>query len=236
MSRASRCNALQRDHDRPTIAAESIGGYSPSATARLRPWALAASAGVHGLALIALSALSAGTAAPVLPPRTAGLTLVNLTTPPTPTRSPSPAKVHAVTDRVAEAAPRQDAQRLVIPSTTAMASATPLAQSAEDNSPPPPAPVAAAPAHREQSAYTALLWQRIEMHRPAGIELAGSALVEFRLDHTGHLVSADIARSSGIVLLDRLALRAVKDAAPFPPPPADLAEADLAFSVPVNFR
>jgi protein TonB len=190
--------------------------------------------------LIALSALSAGTAAPVLPARTAGLTLVNLITPPTPTRAvaraPSPAKMHAVTDRVTGAALRRDAQRLVIPPTTAMASATPLGQSAEDNSPPPPAPVAAAPAHREQSAYTALLWQRIATHRPAGIELAGSALVEFRLDRTGHLVSARITQSSGIVLLDRLALRAVKDAAPFPPPPADLAEADLAFAVPVNFR
>jgi len=101
--------------------------------------------------------------------------------------------------------------------------------------PRPPASPTPQARNNGKSAYVALLWQRIEARRPGGIELQGSALVEFRLDRSGHLISMRIERASGVALLDRLALRAVKNAAPFPAPPADVPDAELDFTVSIDF-
>jgi periplasmic protein TonB len=55
-----------------------------------------------------------------------------------------------------------------------------------------------------------------------GIE--GEVVVEFRIAKDGHLVSADVWRSSGATILDDYSIRAVQTAAPFPPVPDDVAK------------
>jgi len=58
-----------------------------------------------------------------------------------------------------------------------------------------------------------------------GIE--GEVVVEFRVAKDGHLESADVRRSSGAIILDEYAIRAVQTAAPFPPVPDDVATETL---------
>lgn len=90
--------------------------------------------------------------------------------------------------------------------------------------------------HQEPDpAYVRLLWTRINAHRPRGGDLVGSAVVSFALDREGKLISAGVSQSSGLLLLDRAALRAVRQAAPFPPPPQKGEGVALGFSVTVNF-
>ncbi|MDD3799093.1 MAG: energy transducer TonB, partial [Novosphingobium sp.] len=86
------------------------------------------------------------------------------------------------------------------------------------------------------AAYKGALWQQIMSRRPRGVQGEGSVLLSFRLDRTGALLSADVARSCGNMNLDRLALRALRGAAPFPAPPAGVADAQLVFTLPMNFR
>jgi len=96
------------------------------------------------------------------------------------------------------------------------------------------------PSDRDQNdtlaAYAALLWQRIAATRPPGMHLAGEALLRFTLDRNGRISSAEIARSSGNRLLDKLAIRCLHQAAPFPSPPATLPDAALQFSIVFRFN
>ena len=62
---------------------------------------------------------------------------------------------------------------------------------------------------------------------------SGVVVVAFSLDGSGHLVSVNVARSSGQSDLDAEAIATVRRAAPFPPPPAGAARS---FSVPLGFR
>lgn len=79
---------------------------------------------------------------------------------------------------------------------------------------------AAADDARLAAAYVQALWTQIAAARPTGTALHGEALVGFTLDADGRLVALELLQSSGNGLLDRLALRTVRRAAPFPPPPA----------------
>ncbi|OCC25722.1 hypothetical protein MB02_02570 [Croceicoccus estronivorus] len=98
--------------------------------------------------------------------------------------------------------------------------------------------VEAAPASPQDplAAYKSAVWQQIMDRRPRGVRGEGSVLLRFRLDRTGALVSSDIARSCGNMNLDRLALRALRTAAPFPAPPQDVSEDRLVFTLPMNFH
>ena len=102
-----------------------------------------------------------------------------------------------------------------------------------------PAPVVAAERPQGEddiaAAYAQRLWTHIRAHRPAGLQLQGTAEVAFRVDRKGSLVWARLIRSSGVALLDRLALRTVREASPFPAPPQQLSDARLEFTAPVNF-
>ena len=103
--------------------------------------------------------------------------------------------------------------------------------------PAPAPPVAAAPpSHQASEVYQKILWQQVASRRPQGIHLEGEAVVAFTLDRAGRLLSARIAQTSGNKLLDRLALRTVRTAAPFPPPPIELTDEALHFSLAFNFR
>lgn len=85
-------------------------------------------------------------------------------------------------------------------------------------------------------AYAASLRAAIMQHRPRGLSREGSATVAFVLDRTGRLQSARVAIPSGDARLDSMALRMVRQAAPFAPPPAELADSDLTFTIPVRFH
>lgn len=88
----------------------------------------------------------------------------------------------------------------------------------------------------EAQAYRQKLWAHIARLRPAGIRLEGSSLISFRIDRNGQLLSLHLARSSGNAMLDRLALRTLSRAAPFPPPPPSLDDTQLDFAIPFSFH
>ena len=86
--------------------------------------------------------------------------------------------------------------------------------------PPPPAP---SPAARQSAidTYAAMLRTRVQTNArvPDSVRMmhvSGTATISFRLTPSGHLLSAQVARSSGIGAIDRAALKAVEDTS-FPP-------------------
>lgn len=85
------------------------------------------------------------------------------------------------------------------------------------------------------AAYAHQVWLRIMACRPRGIVLAGTVGLHFRIARDGRLAEATIARPSGMALLDRSAMQALRHAAPFPLPPSDSSTAALQFDVAVHF-
>jgi TonB family protein len=63
----------------------------------------------------------------------------------------------------------------------------------------------------------------------------GVASVAFTIDRQGKVVSSKIVKSSGSAVLDAEALDLIKRAVPLPPPPAEIADSDLSFVVPIRF-
>lgn len=61
-------------------------------------------------------------------------------------------------------------------------------------------------------------------------------VIIFALDRTGHVVSTNIAKSSGDSAFDDAALAMIRRADPVPPPPPLVADDGLSFSMPVIFR
>lgn len=142
--------------------------------------------------------------------------------------------------RASEARPRPAA----LPDAAATAERTALASdiiapSRPGSVPPAAAPIATAkPAPPKRSdtlrdAYAAMLWQRIAARRPEGLRLPGTALLVFTLDGAGRLTAIAVRQSSGSALLDRIAMRTVRQAAPFPAPPGDID--DPTFSIAFHF-
>lgn len=84
--------------------------------------------------------------------------------------------------------------------------------------------------------YAQRLWRHIAARRPSGTHIPGTAIVTFAMTSDGSLKALSLARSSGNAMLDRLALRTVRAAAPFPVPPPELQGADMEFSLPFGFR
>lgn len=117
--------------------------------------------------------------------------------------------------------------------------ATAVAEELEPQpSPPAPssAPIASSADDALIAAYVRRLWKKIAAARPAGIDLDGEALIGFSVDAKGGLLRVELLRSSGTPLLDTLALRSLRRAAPFPPPPPELGAASRVFSVPFHFH
>lgn len=114
-----------------------------------------------------------------------------------------------------------------------------IAPSRPSSVPPAVSPIAIAqpaPAKRNDSlrdAYAAMLWQRIATRRPDGLHLPGTALILFTLDGAGRLTAIAVRQSSGSALLDRIAMRTVRQAAPFPAPPDGID--DPTFSIAFHF-
>jgi protein TonB len=87
----------------------------------------------------------------------------------------------------------------------------------------------------EIDAYVRYLWGMIAARRPAGVHMEGAIGIAFRLDRDGNIVSAEVVNSSGDPMLDRLALKTVQRAAPFPSPPQAAGTAP-SFTIQFHFR
>lgn len=80
------------------------------------------------------------------------------------------------------------------------------------------------------------LWARIAARKPGGLHLSGIAMVRFVVGRDGELVSVELSSSSGNTALDRLALRTVRNASPFPAPPKSVERDQLVFTIPFSFH
>lgn len=77
--------------------------------------------------------------------------------------------------------------------------------------------------------------ERSKRYPPDAHGDAGVALLAFSVDHHGEVHGARIARSSGSAALDRETLSLLTRARPLPPPPAELAGARIAVTVPIRY-
>ncbi|WP_191229003.1 energy transducer TonB [Aurantiacibacter xanthus] len=84
--------------------------------------------------------------------------------------------------------------------------------------------------------YAGVLRTAIMAWAPRGLHKEGEAVVSFRIDRSGQVLDTRIMRSSGDVQLDRLALRMVRQAAPFPPPDGAISDERLGFTIPIHFH
>jgi protein TonB len=195
--------------------------------------AAGASAAVHGAAL-ALLWLAQGQAGGLhgAPARLASFAL-----------PAAPARPQAVAKPRMRLAAAVKAQQTVVAKVSAVpevAAAVADPAPARAASPVPPAPIlrvdpSPAPPPVRDPAYIRLLWQQVNARKPVGLDLVGRVVVAFALDRAGHLLSAGVEQSSGQVLLDRAALRALRAAAPFPAPPAGWSGGELSFTVELRF-
>ena len=62
----------------------------------------------------------------------------------------------------------------------------------------------------------------------------GVANLGFSIDRQGHVLNSQIIKSSGSAVLDAEALSLMTRAAPLPPPPAAVPDADLTFVLPIR--
>ncbi|MHB8248662.1 MAG: energy transducer TonB [Acidithiobacillus sp.] len=102
---------------------------------------------------------------------------------------------------------------------------------------PPPAP---SPALQQNAidSYAAMLRTRVQADTrvPEAVRLmhtSGTAVIAFRLTPSGQLLSAHVARSSGVGPIDRAALKAVEDGT-YPPFTKKMPKHDMTFDVRVH--
>ena len=99
--------------------------------------------------------------------------------------------------------------------------------------PAPPASVPSATASWQQSLVARLA--KVQHYPAQARGVQGVVSLAFTMDRHGKVVSSRIVKSSGSAVLDAEALDLIKRAAPLPPPPADIADSDLSFIVPIRF-
>lgn len=84
--------------------------------------------------------------------------------------------------------------------------------------------------------YAARVRAQVAGRKPSGAGERGTAIVAFGVTTSGGLSYANISKSSGNSGLDRLAVSAVRGAAPFPQPPAGASASQLRFTIPFHFQ
>jgi protein TonB len=84
--------------------------------------------------------------------------------------------------------------------------------------------------------YGALVRAKVASNKPAGRGRSGAAKVSFGISPSGDLSFAELSDTSGDATLDAAALSAVRQAAPFGPPPAGTAPEQLRFAIRFTFR
>jgi TonB family protein len=71
---------------------------------------------------------------------------------------------------------------------------------------------------------------------PAGKHDGAETVLRFSINRTGHVVSAEVAKSSGDPVFDEAALAWLRRADPLPPPPAQIADDVMTFTRAFNFN
>lgn len=170
-------------------------------------------------------------------------------TPPAPQPAPAPEPVKSVVPLPDHAKPmpvhqpHKPSPRLA-PEPAASAPSDAATVSLDSAPPSAPAPQQdAAPAAKTSSAsaedalrlYNMDIWARIQRHKPSRIRLRGTVTLSFSIARDGGLTASAISLSSGSDILDHVALDALRDAAPFPPPPGNN-DGPMDFTIPFEFR
>ncbi len=110
--------------------------------------------------------------------------------------------------------------------------------------PPAPAPTAPPREHAASPAainkwYTGIRAQ-IERHKAYAAAhargLKGVVGLSFSIDRKGHVVSSQVAQTSGDAAVDRTALATLEQAQPFPPAPDGMQGEAFSFTMPLKFR
>jgi protein TonB len=135
----------------------------------------------------------------------------------------------------------QQSQQVVSSESAASEATAPPQSEAPKQSDRPAAPVQGADAAANAVKLT---WQkalmahlnRAKRYPAGGGRRSAEASVRFTLDRRGHVLSYSIKRSSGLPAFDEAALAMMKRADPAPPPPPVIADENLTFDVPVQFR
>jgi periplasmic protein TonB len=99
--------------------------------------------------------------------------------------------------------------------------------------PSPPASVLSPAASWQQSLVAHLA--RFQRYPEDALGVEGVVSVAFSINRQGKVVSSRIVKGSGSPLLDAEALDLIKRADPLPPPPAEIADSQLLFLVPIRF-
>jgi len=89
--------------------------------------------------------------------------------------------------------------------------------------------------------YLAMVRLRIERHKkyPNAArtrQIEGKVVIQFVITTDGNVEVAKVAKSSGHSILDKAGLTAVKNAAPFPKPPAEFFKSKIPIEVPIVFE
>jgi protein TonB len=108
-----------------------------------------------------------------------------------------------------------------------------LKERRQSTGPAPPASVPSATASWQRSLLARLA--KVQRYPAQARGVQGVVSLAFTMDRHGKVVSSRIVTSSGSAVLDAEALDLIKRAAPLPPPPADIADSDLSFVVPIRF-
>jgi protein TonB len=107
----------------------------------------------------------------------------------------------------------------------------PAGQPAPDPVASPVAPAASGAVEDPVDAWIRTVWAAIDRRRPRSVMGATAARVAFSVDREGRLTGLRLAGSSGAPAFDREAMRAVRSAAPFSPPPPGVDARRLRFEI-----
>jgi protein TonB len=93
----------------------------------------------------------------------------------------------------------------------------------------------------DRNTYFDMVRQRIERHKNYPLtarkrQVQGKVVLRFTLSDRGDLQNVSVVRSSKSSDLDQAAVEAVRSAAPYPPPPRDLGQQELALEVAIFFE
>ncbi len=99
-----------------------------------------------------------------------------------------------------------------------------------------PAPGASERASEALANWRSLLYARIDRFKRAPGSERGIVQLAFSVDRNGGVHHARITQSSGSSVLDRETLDLIARAQPLPPPPAEIAGAQIAVVVPIRYN
>ena len=162
----------------------------------------------------------------------------------TPSPDPRPARPKVTRTGVSRTAPGK-AVRPPVAARTIVETAASAAVTMPSNPPPvvraeaapvaaPSTPGPARPMVDPFDAWSGQVWAAIDRRRPGAEAGATAARVAFTLDAEGRLKALRLAASSGSTAFDREAMRAVRAASPFPPPPTGVDPQRLRFEVSIR--